>query len=113
MILDKGIAKVFHKINTAQPGGKPSYMLVPFFQSFYGELDFSTDRAFPSERREEVHTDARIRILQNRAVNNLDKVELTPVNGAPEKYRVIRAWHGRDEDSGELITDLNLEVYAP
>ena len=113
MILDKGIATVYRKTNTAAPGGKPSWQNVAFFESWYGELHFETAPAFPTERREEIQTDARIRILQNRHINHHDRVTLRPVNGAETPYEVLRAYHGMDADSGELISDLNLKAVDP
>ena len=68
-------------------------------------------------------TDARIRILQNRAIHNHDVVVLAQVDAVPEAipgddervpvYEVGRAYHGADEDSGELITDLSLVEVEP
>lgn len=113
MILDKGIATLSHKQNTAAPGGKPLFAPVQYFQSWYGELSFETNPAYPTDRREEVRTDARIRVLQNREISNHDQVDLRPVDGPAHTYEVTRAFHGRDDESGELITDLSLVVIAP
>ena len=113
MILDKGIATLSHKTNTAAPGGKPAWTATAYYQSWYGELNFETSPAYPTDRREEVRTDARIRVLQNRGITELDLCTLQPVNGAARPYRVRRAYHGRDDESGELITDLSLEVITP
>lgn len=114
MILDKGVAFFYEAVNTAQPGGMP--VMKPaekhFFASFFGELDFETAPARPTEKREEVRTDARIRVLQNRAIQNTQIVIL--IEDLKEKrYRITRAYHGTDDDTGEPITDLNLEVIAP
>ena len=113
MILDKGIATIYHKLDTAAAGDMPEYLDDMFWQSWYGELNFETAPGRPTDNREEVRTDARIRILQNREINNHDRVELTPVTGETLTYEVTRAYHGRDDESGELITDLNLEVIEP
>lgn len=114
MILDKGICTVYHKVNTAAPGSKPAFEDVAFHRSWYGELNFETAPARPTESREEVRADARVRILQHRGINNHDRVELRAVVGSGTKlYEVTRAWHGSDPDSGESITDLTLEVVAP
>ena len=113
MILDKGTATFYRKVNTAAPGGKPAYTPVSFHESWYGELNFSTSPAYPTDRREDVRTDARIRVLQCREINNLTEAQLLPVNGAAARYRVTRAFHGSDPDSGELITDLSLEAISP
>ena len=114
MILDKGICTVSHKVNTSPAGGKPSFADVAFHWSWYGELNYETAPVRPTGLREEVRADARIRILQNRAINNHDRVELRAANGSGSTlYEVTRAWHGSDPDSGELITDLTLEVIAP
>lgn len=91
----------------------PRYEDEAYWQSWYAELDFATTPARPTDAREEVRTDTRIRILQNRAINNHDRVELENDDGSTTTYEVTRAYHGRDDDSGELITDLNLEVVEP
>ena len=113
MLLDRGIATVYRKTNTAAPGGKPVWSNVWVHMGWYGELDFETSPARPTEAREEVRTDARIRILQNRLIANHDRVELDDKSGSTKTYEVTRAYHGRDDDSGELITDLSLEVVEP
>ena len=113
MLLDKGIATVYRKENTAEPGGKPVWTNVQIHRGWYGELNFETSPARPTDAREEVRTDARIRILQNRAVNNHDRVTLEGTDGTTTTYEVTRAYHGRDDESGEPITDLSLEVTLP
>lgn len=113
MLLDSGIATVYRKSNSAAAGDKPTWTLVQIHRGWYGELSFETSPARPTEAREEVHTDARIRILQNRAINNHDRVTLEDASGNATAYEVTRAYHGRDDDSGELITDLSLEVVEP
>lgn len=113
MILDTGICTVYHTVDTAGPGEKPNLVDAPLFQSWYGELSFETAPARPTPDREEIRTDARIRILQCRRVTNHDCVDLTDAEGSTTRYRVTRAFHGTDAESGELITDLNLEVIAP
>lgn len=113
MILDKGICTVYHKTNTAAPGAKPEFEDVAFHRSWYGELSFETAPARPTEAREEIRCDARVRILQNRGIANHDRVELIPTGGPVTLYEVTRAWHGFDADSGEMITDLTLEVVTP
>lgn len=108
MILDTGIATFYHRENTAADGAKPVFSMTAFSMGYYGELSFETNQAYPTDRREEVRTDARIRVLQNRAINNECFVELQPVNGPHDYYRVTRCYHGTDNDSGEMITDINL-----
>ena len=118
MILDAGICKVYHKTNTAAAGSKPVIEDVLFHTSYYGELNFETAPARPTETREEINTAARVRILQHRGIANHDRVELLPFDNseAPGEgilFEVTRAWHGMDADSGEMITDLTLEVVQP
>ena len=113
MILDKGLCAIYRRRNVAQPGGMPEHEYTLLAQGWYGELSFETAPARPTEGREEVRTDARIRILQNRDISNLDRVVLDTASGDRLYYRVTRAYHGFDADSGEEITDLNLEVTEP
>lgn len=118
MILDSGVCRVYRKTNTAAAGGKPKWMDTLLHTSYYGELNFETAPARPTDSREEVGTAARIRILQHRGINNHDRVELEPFDGTGSDWRskkleVTRAWHGTDPDSGERISDLTLEVVDP
>lgn len=113
MLLDSGICTIYRKRNVAGPGEKPRFENVAFHQGWYGELSYETAPARPTESREEVRTDARIRVLQNRGINNHDRVELENARGAVTVYEVTRAYHGVDSDSGELITDLSLELIEP
>lgn len=113
MILDRGICRILRKTSTTPAGGKPTYDLETLHESYYGELAFETSPARPTEKREETQTATRVRILQNRMINNQDVAELMPFDGTStktEKYRIRRAYHGTDDQNGEEITDLTLEV---
>lgn len=113
MILDKGICTVYRKTDVSGPGAMPVWEDVAYHTSWYGELDFETRQARPTEGREEIRCDARIRVLQDRRINNHDRVELQTSRGETLVYEVTRAFHGVDDESGELISDLSLEVYTP
>ena len=113
MILDRGICTIYQKTSTTRPGGKPTSELAVIHASYYAELNFETAPARPTEKREETRTATRIRILQNRRIRNQDVAALTPFDGTEAKtetYRIARAWHGTDDESGLPITDLTLEV---
>ena len=114
MILDKGICSIFHKIDASAAGRMPTPTYDRIHQSWYGELSFETAPRFDSQSREDVRTDARIRIHQCRAITNHDVVllrdaESVPTDGSVTIYDVTRAWHGSD-DTGLLVTDLTLET---
>lgn len=113
MILDRGICTVYRKVNAAEPGAMPVWTDEAYHVSWYGELSFETREARPTEGREEVRCDARIRVLQCRRINNHDRVELQTTGGETLVYEVTRAYHGFDDDSGEPISDLSLEVTEP
>ena len=104
MILDKGICSIFTVGGTTF---SPTFSLK--HQSWYGELSFETAPSSPTEYREDVETSARIRIHQNRAINNKDALYFSDQT-APDgdRYKITRAYHGIDEESGEQITDLTL-----
>lgn len=115
MILDRGLCRIYRRHDKTRPGDKPVYGEELIHEGYYGELDFETSPRRPTEGREETLTAARVRILQNRQIRNRDRAELTPFDGteaAPEKYRITRAFHGTDDQNGEAITDLTLEVYG-
>lgn len=111
MILDTGICKVYRKTNIAEAGAMPVYEDMLITEGWYGELNFETAPLRPAGPRENVRTDARVRILQNRQINNHDRVLLSAEDGVV--YEVTRAYHGTDADNGEPITDLSLEVVTP
>ncbi len=113
MILDRGICRIYRKTSTTPKGGKPTATVAVIHESYYGELSFETAPVRPTERREDMKTAARVRILQNRQIRNDDVAELVPFDGTKVKaeyYRITRAWHGSDDDNGEPISDLTLEV---
>lgn len=113
MILDSGICTVYRKYNTAGPGAMPVWADRPIHTSWYGELRFDTRPAWTTNAREEVRCDARIRILQNRQIANHDRVELQGRDGTSTMYEVVRCYHGTDDESGEAISDISLEVTEP
>ena len=113
MILDRGVCAIYTKTSTTQPGGMPTAELTKIHESYYGELAFETSPSRPTEAREETRTATRVRILQNRRIRNRDVAELTPFDGSDaktERYRITRAYHGTDDENGEQITDLTLEL---
>ena len=119
MILDVGICTVFREYDLSLSGEKPRSGYALFWKSWYGELNFETGPSRPTEGREERRTDARIRIQQNRDIRQRDIVVLRNIDrledlddGVPV-YRITRAWHGQDDGSPALISDLSLEVYEP
>jgi len=112
MILDKGICSVFREGDISAAGKKPAKGYTLLCKSWYGELSFETVPYRTTEPREDVKTDARIRILQNRSIDNRDTVLLSDSNAVTSssiQYTIERAYHGVDEESGELITDLTLK----
>ncbi|MBQ8616005.1 MAG: hypothetical protein IJ418_00700 [Clostridia bacterium] len=113
MILDDGICTVFAVEDVSKPGEMPQKGYRKKSRAWYGVLDFATVASWPTEDREEVRVDERIRIPQNRSITNHDVVVLASVDEVKEGMRVlevVRAYHGHDNDSGEMITDLSLEV---
>ena len=119
MILDSGICSVFHPQDMSLSGEmpRPGYQLL--FQGWYGEKSFETSPASPTDGRRELKTDNRIRILQCRAIKQDDVVVLRELASFSDRraddavYRIARAFHGKDEKTATLISDLSLEVYKP
>lgn len=111
MILDKGYCSVYRTENTAAPGDMPTEDLVLKFQSWYGELNFESSPV-DIGAQEGVIVANKIRVLQNRDITNHDVAVLSsvlpPLADAP-RYNVVRAYHGIDDDNGQLITDMSLE----
>ena len=114
MILDSGTCEVRRKINIAEAGYMPVFRNQTIFMGWYAELSYETSPVWPTEGREEVQTDARIRILRNTRIGEHDLVKLYPMDPEtgedlePELFEVRRAFRGTDDDSGEDIWDLTL-----
>lgn len=111
MILDKGYCSIYEVYNTAAPGDMPVDGLTLKFQSWYGELNFESSQS-TAAAHEGVTVSNRIRIVQNRSIDNHHVAVLSTVLPAPDdapQYNVVRAYHGMDDDNGQLITDLSLE----
>ena len=116
MILDSGICTVFRKVDDSKPGGKPKFRFDVLCKHWYAELEYANTPAYPTDSREETQTGARIRILQDRRIANHDTVVLANTNQVEDMlkaYEVTRAYHGKDSDSGELITDITLRRVRP
>ena len=115
MILDDGVCSVFAKTDVSAPGDMPEYSYQLRHQAWYGLLSFETSPANPTEYREERETAARIRILQCRSLHEQDMVQLIATNTPNEttsRFSITRLYHGTDDESGELITDITLEEVA-
>lgn len=111
MILDAGICTVFRRVDVSDPGGMQKYGFEMTAKSWYGMLSYETTPVNPTGDREDTETAARIRIHQNRMINNHCIVVLEDAAALEEtakRYEVTRAYHGADDESGEMITDLTL-----
>ncbi len=116
MLLDRGICTVYTKTDVSGPGEKPRYEKTIKAQSYYGQLSFETSPQWPTEHREETKIAERVRILQCRSIRKEDVAELLDfADGTqkPQTYKISRAYHGIDDESGEAISDLSLEVMEP
>ena len=119
MILDSGICTVFRKRDTSQPGAMPTVEYIPIWASWYGELSYETTPNWQTEGRKEVRADERIRVMQCRDIKQNDVVVLEHLSAFSERsedatvYRIIRAYHGADDDGPAMISDLTLEVIEP
>lgn len=116
MILDDGICTAFRKADVSEGGHMPKYEYSVIGKHWYKEIAFETAPTYPTEGREEISVDARIRILQDRRLNNHDVVVLANTNDVGDvmkAYEITRAYHGKDDESGEMITDLTLRRVRP
>lgn len=110
MRLDSGVCTVFAKQDVSEIGEMPRYDYALKTQSYYAEIDFSTDGNWTTQGREDVVIDARIRIIQDRTITQNDVVMLEDAKEIDlrKHYAVERAFHGIDEESGIKISDLSL-----
>ncbi len=111
VILDSGILTVFEKRDISGRGEMPRYEYMPKVQGYYGELDFASGGVWTTQGREDLQIDTRVRILQDRSITPLDVVALDDVRDARDVqlYEIERIYHGRDEESGEKISDISLK----
>ena len=119
MILDTGICTIYREADTSAPGDMPVKGYVIITSGWFGELSFETSPVWQTEGRKEQRADRKIRILQCRAIAQ-DDVVIVDHEGAYNDrplgsvvYKIIRAYHGKDDDGPTLITDLTLEVISP
>ena len=118
MILDTGICTIFRERDTSESGQMPRRAWEPIGKSWYKELAFSTEPVQETENRIETRTDQRIRIHQMRSIRKEDRVVLADVDIYPDLtertiYRITRAFHGTDDDTPALISDLSLTEVSP
>lgn len=116
MLLDQGTCTIYTKTDVSGPGEKPRYERTIKAQSYFGRLSFETSPQWPTEHREETKIAERVRILQCRTISKDDVAELVDFSDptqTPKTYKIIRAYHGIDDESGEMISDLSLEVMKP
>lgn len=104
MLLDTGICIIYTVSNIAENGNMPKQGLTKKYESWYGELNFETSPKY-ADMQEAVEISKRIRIIQNKSINNHDVVILSTES---TQYDIIRAYHGIDDDNGQPITDLTL-----
>lgn len=103
MILDTGTCKIYKITNTAAPGELPNENLVLIGEYCFGDLSFESSPKQITESLEQIETARKIRILQNKSIANKAVIVIDT-----DHYKVERAYHGEDKESGELITDLSL-----
>ena len=119
MILDTGICSIFHRTDGSSSGDMPTYTYTHLFSGWYKELSYETAPVWQTEGRKDQKADGRIRILQCRSIAQNDVIVLANFTAWKDKpsgatvYKVIRAWHGMDDDGPTPISDLTLEVVTP
>ena len=119
MILDDGICSVFSAKDGADAGEMPAPEYTLLYQSWYGELQFETSPAYPTDGRREQQTDQRVRVMQCRDIRQDDiavLLDVSALSDAPEgtpQYRITRCYHGFDDDGVTPITDMSLEDITP
>lgn len=115
MQLDRGIITVYKQTDVSAAGQKPRYTRGDVrAQSYYALLHFETAPRWPTDDREETQIAERVRMRQCRTIAEDDVavlLDFTHTDGAERTYKIVRAYHGTDEDSGEAISDLSLEAY--
>lgn len=117
MILDTGVCSIFRRqtVNAAV-GRMPAVVWERIGVSWYKELSFNTAPAWETEKREATQTDQRIRVHQMRMIRKEDRAVLADVTEIPADatvYKITRAYHGMDDDTTVLISDLSLQEVSP
>lgn len=111
MLLDDGIVTIYAQEDVSAPGDAPRYEKTMRTQSYFKRLSFETKPEDPTGRRTEQQIDARIRIQQCRAIREDDVAQLDDFAEEEKSglfYRIVRAYHGTDDENGMPISDLSL-----
>lgn len=110
MILDSGMLTVFARVDTSLRGAMPRFEYVKKAQGYYGEMEFASGGVWTTQGRQDMQIDARVRILQDRTITPADVIALCDTEQAQGAalYEIERIYHGRDEESGEMISDISL-----
>lgn len=115
MLLDSGIVTFFKNVDTAEPGHMPALVPVVKHKSWYGQLDFVTSPRWATEARKDINVSMKIRVHQNTTLTEHDTAVLADVD-TPEGqtvFDVVRIFHTVDNQSGEPVSDVSLEVLEP
>lgn len=119
MILDTGICSIFHRGDVSAPGSMPTYGYTHVFSGWYKELSYETAPSWQTEGRKDQKADGRVRILQCRSIVQDDVLVMAEFSewkdrpAGAKAYRIVRAYHGMDDDGPTPISDLTLEVVTP
>lgn len=112
MLLNDGIATVYALRDASGPGEAPRYERAVRVKSYYAEISFETSPTNPTGKRNEHRIDARVRIQQCRKIREDDEAMLESFHEREKSgkmYKIVRAYHGTDDESGLPISDLSLE----
>lgn len=110
MILDAGIATVLRRENISGTGDMPKKQEKEVYRSFYGERTVGISR-FYSARQTNDRVDLLIRMIlpaDPRVKIHADDVCVLSKDGM--RYRIVQVQYLRDDDAGQDVCDLSLEL---
>ena len=107
MILDANILTVYKTVNTAAPGKMPDMQPVEYARSWYGWRDHEAASAYTTDPQRATEYTIKIRAHRIEGITARDMVDIG--DGAGIAYEIARVYQGRDEDSGQLISDITIK----
>lgn len=109
MILDEGIVTVLRRENISGTGDMPKKQEKEVYRSFYGERTVGISR-FYSARQTNDRVDLLIRVIQPPVSVKIHADDVCELSADGMRYRIVQVQNLRDEDAGQDVCDLTLEM---
>lgn len=109
MILDAGIATILRRENISGTGDMPKKQEKEVYRSFFGERTVGISR-FYSARHTNDRIDLLIRVIQPPVSVKIHADDVCFLSKDNMRYRIVQVQYMHDEDAGQDVCDLSLEL---